>query len=181
MCGVAVILAGVLQYHFATGSSAADHAFDTVGFCVRLATIWMATLATDFETGYDHRFRGNNYWSRLMDLQFGQQLVLASASPRRQQSFSRAGFQFVVEPACVDETIPPATEPVIAVETLALRKATAIAERYPERVIVGADTIVFHQDHRHRCEQVLGQSCCVLRLCTYVRQLGVDSGCCLDL
>lgn len=81
-----------------------------------------------------------------MDLQYGQQLVLASASPRRLQIFNNAGFQVKVEPANVDETILPATEPGTAVRTLALRKAEAIAAHYPDRVIVGADTIVFHQD-----------------------------------
>ncbi len=97
-----------------------------------------------------------------MDLQSGQQLVLASASPRRLQIFNSAGFQVKVEPASVDETIPPETDPVTAVRTLALSKAATIAERYPERVVIGADTIVFHQDQilekplnpDHACEML---------------------------
>ena len=81
-----------------------------------------------------------------MDLQCGQKIILASASPRRRLIFANAGFQVEIEPAVIDETIAPATSPVQAVQELALRKAKAIAVRYHDRVVVGADTIVWLGD-----------------------------------
>ncbi len=78
-----------------------------------------------------------------MDLQYGEQIVLASASPRRRHIFSNAGFQVTVEPASIDETITPGTPPDTAVKMLALRKATTVATDRPDHVVVGADTIVY--------------------------------------
>ena len=69
-------------------------------------------------------------------------LVLASASPRRQELLRSAGMEFVVEPADVDET-PLAGEPAreCAVR-LAREKALAVWKRRQEDVVLGADTIV---------------------------------------
>ncbi|MBC8478756.1 MAG: septum formation protein Maf [Candidatus Delongbacteria bacterium] len=97
-----------------------------------------------------------------MDLQCGQQIVLASASPRRRHIFANAGFQVEIDPVLVNETIPPGTEPAAAVQTLALSKAAAVAARYPKGVVVGADTIVYHQrqilekphDRAHACHML---------------------------
>jgi septum formation protein len=70
-------------------------------------------------------------------------LILASASPRRAELLTSAGFTFAVEPADVDESVLPGE----TAETYALRvaraKARAIAARRPrEGVILGADTVV---------------------------------------
>ena len=78
-----------------------------------------------------------------MDLQCGQRIVLASASPRRRLIFANAGFEVEIEPAVVDETVAPEKPPAAAVRELALRKAEKIAVRYPDRVVVGADTLVW--------------------------------------
>jgi septum formation protein len=73
----------------------------------------------------------------------GARVVLASASPRRRELLERAGLVFEVEPAAVDETLPPGLDPQEAARHLAERKARAVAERHPEPVLVlGADTIV---------------------------------------
>lgn len=69
-------------------------------------------------------------------------LVLASASPRRQDLLQSAGISFVVQPADVDET-PLAGESARAcAERLAREKALAVWRRRPEDVVLGADTIV---------------------------------------
>lgn len=69
-------------------------------------------------------------------------LVLASASPRRKELLSQLGLRFRVAPADVDEVIPPGASPAEFVETVAEEKAMAIAKKFSESLIIGADTIV---------------------------------------
>jgi len=56
-------------------------------------------------------------------------IILASASPRRQDFFRLMGIPFTCVPAMIDETPPPGLTPRQAAEDLALRKALAVAER----------------------------------------------------
>ncbi len=68
------------------------------------------------------------------------ELILASASPRRQELLKRLGFRFTVAAADVDEhTDAGAME---AVQALSRRKALAAAELHPGCVILAADTLV---------------------------------------
>ena len=68
-------------------------------------------------------------------------LILASASPRRLQLLQQIGLEPVVVTADVDET-PLAHESAIdCVQRLALLKARAIAEQYPQAIVIAADTI----------------------------------------
>ena len=75
-------------------------------------------------------------------------LILASGSPRRQQLLREAGYEFVIDPADVDEDdYPQGTRPGDLAESLALRKAQAVAERHPaDVVVIGADTVVAFGD-----------------------------------
>jgi len=69
-------------------------------------------------------------------------LVLASASPRRQEILRNAGIPFIVQVADIDET-PFRGEPAQAcAERLAREKATAVARGRPGEVVLGADTVV---------------------------------------
>ena len=69
-------------------------------------------------------------------------LVLASASPRRQELLHNARISFVVEPAGIDET-PLAGESARAcAERLAREKAMAVWRKRPQEVVLGADTVV---------------------------------------
>lgn len=70
-------------------------------------------------------------------------LILASASPRRVELLRAAGFAFAIDPADIDEDDVPAdlTSDALA-RTLAERKATAVARRHTNAVILGADTVV---------------------------------------
>jgi septum formation protein len=74
------------------------------------------------------------------------ELILASASPRRVELLKAAGFQPIVVPAHVDETPYPAETPAAHVVRLARAKAEAIAARYPEAAVLGADTVVALDD-----------------------------------
>ncbi len=70
-------------------------------------------------------------------------LILASASPRRAELLTSAGYVFEADPADVDESFLRCDD----AETYALRvarsKAEAVAGRHPpDRVVLAADTVV---------------------------------------
>jgi len=71
-------------------------------------------------------------------------LILASASPRRRQLLSDAGYEFEVAPPEVAEpnTPPDGVLPAVWAETLAYLKARSVAELHPGALVLGADTIV---------------------------------------
>ena len=69
-------------------------------------------------------------------------LILASASPRRKQLLEQAGYTFDIIAADVDETNPPGMSGLEVPEFLARKKAAVIAERYPDRRVIAADTVV---------------------------------------
>jgi len=71
-------------------------------------------------------------------------IILASASPRRKQLFAKAGYRFTSIIPEIDESAFPA-ERYTACEyakKLALAKAKSVAERHPDRLVIGADTVV---------------------------------------
>lgn len=69
-------------------------------------------------------------------------LVLASASPRRQELLRNARIPFVVQPANIDETPRPGERPREYAERLALEKALTVWRQRPHDTVLGADTIV---------------------------------------
>lgn len=69
-------------------------------------------------------------------------LILASASPRRKELLTLAGFEFDVITSAVDEVIDPCLKPQELVVSLAKQKASAVAATNPGRTVVGADTVV---------------------------------------
>src|SRR5277367_5442969 len=73
-------------------------------------------------------------------------LVLASASPRRQELLRNAGISFVVQPADIDETLRAGEVPREYAERLAREKALAVWRLRPQDLVLGADTIVAVDD-----------------------------------
>jgi septum formation protein len=69
-------------------------------------------------------------------------LILASQSPRRSELLKAAGLSFQVIPSEIDESRVTLTEPVEYVKTLAQAKTNDIAHQYPDKWVIGADTIV---------------------------------------
>jgi septum formation protein len=69
-------------------------------------------------------------------------LVLASASPRRQELLRNAGISFTVQPADIDETPQAGEPPRACAERLAREKALAVWRTRPQNLVLGADTIV---------------------------------------
>lgn len=69
-------------------------------------------------------------------------LILASASPRRQDLLKLLPYEFAVLPADIDETQHEHERPIDYVTRLALEKARKIAVLHPDSYVIGADTIV---------------------------------------
>ncbi len=70
------------------------------------------------------------------------QIILASASPRRERLLRELGLRFlVVCPDGIEELDGGAAPDVVAMQN-AQRKARAIAGRHPHSMVIGADTIV---------------------------------------
>ena len=69
-------------------------------------------------------------------------LVLASASPRRQELLRNAGIQFTVQAANVPEVPQPGEAAKAYAERLAREKALAVFRQRPGDVVLGADTVV---------------------------------------
>jgi septum formation protein len=71
-------------------------------------------------------------------------IILASASPRRKQLLTQAGYKFTVVPADIDENAISA-EGISSAEytqRLALAKAEKVAQQFPNSLVIGSDTIV---------------------------------------
>jgi septum formation protein len=79
-------------------------------------------------------------------------LVLASASPRRRELLTQAGFSFTVHPAHVPEDPLPGEAPLAYVTRLAREKAEAVFRELSSKtpasapVVLGADTTVTVDD-----------------------------------
>lgn len=80
-----------------------------------------------------------------------KKIILASASPRRQEMLRNLGLDFTIHPSGGDETVDDGLKPAEIVELLAERKAADVASGYSEGIVIGSDTIVVVD------EQVLGK------------------------
>jgi septum formation protein len=72
------------------------------------------------------------------------QIILASASPRRRDMLEEAGLHFETIPAHIDESFLEGETPLEHVRRLAAEKGDAIAKRFPQALVISADTIVVH-------------------------------------
>jgi septum formation protein len=73
-------------------------------------------------------------------------IVLASASPRRQELLKSAGIEFVVKPANIPEVLYKGEAPQAFAERMALEKARAVWGGTKDEYVLGADTIVVVDD-----------------------------------
>jgi septum formation protein len=69
-------------------------------------------------------------------------LVLASASPRRQELLRNAGIAFVIEPTSIPEVAREGELPRNFAERMAQEKAETVFRTRPSDFILGADTVV---------------------------------------
>jgi len=77
-----------------------------------------------------------------------QDIVLASASPRRRELLARVGINALVVPSMADETLLVNETPEAHVIRLSCAKALEVAERpaQPGRWFIGSDTVVVRDD-----------------------------------
>ena len=69
-------------------------------------------------------------------------LTLASKSPRRKELLKQIGIPFVVIVSDAEEVSGNSWTPAALVVENAKRKARAVAEKYPDSPVLGADTVV---------------------------------------
>jgi septum formation protein len=89
--------------------------------------------------------------------------ILASASPRRKELLLRAGFRFDIAVSNIDESKIPnqGLTPAQFACKAALAKANNVAEKFPDKIIVAADTIadfngeiIGKAETAHQAEQI---------------------------
>lgn len=69
-------------------------------------------------------------------------LVLASASPRRQELIRLIDNDIIICPSDADESYSADTPAESVPEKLAVRKAAEVAKKYPTETVIGSDTSV---------------------------------------
>ena len=70
-------------------------------------------------------------------------IILASKSPRRESIIKKIGLKFKVIPSNVSENIDFYLSPKNLAEYFSKQKAMKVSEKYKNKIIVGADTIVY--------------------------------------
>jgi septum formation protein len=73
-------------------------------------------------------------------------LILASASPRRAELLRQLGLTFQIFPSDTTEIVEDQLSPLELCQLNAHRKARTIAKKYPDNLVLGADTLVFLGD-----------------------------------
>lgn len=111
-----------------------------------------------------------------------RRIILASASPRRQELLQLITPNFDVEVSQVEEIVPETVALAQAPEYLARLKAQDVAARHPQQLVIGSDTGVFVQEpdgeHMLGKPQNEAEACAMLRRLSGRRHI-VRTGCCL--
>ena len=72
--------------------------------------------------------------------------ILASNSPRRQELFRLISDDVIICPSDAEENVPGGTSPEKVPELLSEIKAEAVADKYPDDIVIGCDTVVIYGD-----------------------------------
>lgn len=79
-------------------------------------------------------------------------IILASSSPRRKELMAQEGIDFIVDAASIEEVLDESLSVEERLKKLALDKGMPIHEKYPDDVVIAADTTVYHHD------QIIGKA-----------------------
>jgi septum formation protein len=91
-------------------------------------------------------------------------ILLASASPRRAELLRNAAIPFTVEASHVPEERAPEENPLDYALRLARDKAQFVFTRHPQRIVLGADTVVVVDQHLLEKPQDANDAARMLRL-----------------
>ena len=72
-------------------------------------------------------------------------IILASSSKRREEILDKYNFKFEIIKKDIIEKIDKYDKPEELVMSLAFRKAYIVAKDYPEKIVIGADTVVVYR------------------------------------
>lgn len=72
-------------------------------------------------------------------------IILASQSPRRKELLEREGIDFIIDASSIEETLDNNLPILERLKALAIAKGEMIANKYPQDIVISADTIVYHQ------------------------------------
>ena len=72
--------------------------------------------------------------------------ILASKSPRRQNILKKIGLKFKIIPSNISENLGFDLSPVCLAEYLSKKKAKKVSEKHENKIIIGADTIVYLEE-----------------------------------
>lgn len=75
-----------------------------------------------------------------------QNIILASASPRRKELLEQVGVTFTVKPSTCEEIVSD-SDPARVVISLAHQKALDVAQYEEDALVIGSDTIVSIDNH----------------------------------
>ncbi|MFO8009184.1 MAG: Maf family protein [Dehalococcoidia bacterium] len=75
-----------------------------------------------------------------------RKIVLASASPRREELLRQIGLEFEVDPSDSEEEMVSKLEPHELARSLAHEKASKVASKHPDALIIAADTFIVFGD-----------------------------------
>ena len=73
-------------------------------------------------------------------------IILASSSKRREEILDKYNFKFEIIKKDIIEKIDKYDKPEELVMSLAFRKAYIVAKDHPEKIVIGADTVVVYKD-----------------------------------
>ena len=69
-------------------------------------------------------------------------IILASTSPRRKELLEREGIDFIIDASSITEYLDSSLEIEERLKKLAYDKGISIHEKYPDDVVISADTIM---------------------------------------
>lgn len=72
----------------------------------------------------------------------GRKIILASSSPRRSRLLKEAGYEVEIFPSKTDESSNE-KDPHKLTRLLSKRKAKEVSKKFPDNIIIAADTMVF--------------------------------------